>query len=136
MIGKTFDLVTVHSRVGARVLEMYDRDHIPAGGAVVDVRVMKAGFLVYRDSAVPPPLTISLACNASYQTRSSGRKGFVLLCSPEHHEDSSPRWLRIPGEGGTYTFILNELTHKLAEVALEGVAFPIDDVPPPAPSYR
>ncbi|WP_406282771.1 hypothetical protein [Embleya sp. NBC_00896] len=139
IIGKTFDLVTTHRRVGERVLAFYDRDAIPAGGALLDCGVAKVGFLVHRDPK-SQPLTVALACDARYRTRCLGLKGYLLAPVPVMDEDSLARsrvrWLRLPGPPGTHTFELPTLTAKLAEVASEGVAFPVDDVPPPAPSYQ
>jgi len=136
IIGKTFDLVTVHSRVGERVLDLYDSEHKPTGGAVHDFRVLKIGFLVRRDPDVERPLTVTLDCDAVYRTRSSGLYGYLLAPVPESEREGPTRWLRVPGVGGVFAFEFDELAAVLAHVAAEGIAFPVDDVPPPAPSYR
>ncbi|MGW1994102.1 hypothetical protein [Embleya sp. NPDC001921] len=137
-IGKFFDLVTVHRRVGERVLAFYDRDHITTGGAVLDVRAAKIGFLVYRNPKAPP-LTVALACDAKYRTRSPGLKGYLLASAPlePDHPDidrAITHWLRPPGYFGLYTFRLDVLAAKLTEVAREGVAYPPTDAALPAPS--
>ncbi|MEU0938494.1 hypothetical protein [Embleya sp. NPDC005971] len=130
-IGKIFDLVTVHRRVGERVLAFYDRESTSPGGTVLDVRAAKIGFLVYRNPA-RPPLTVALACDAKYRTRCPGLKGYLLASAPLTPDDPDvekaiTRWLRPPGYFGLYTFRLDALAAKLAEVAREGKAFPPAD---------
>ncbi|MFE3196488.1 hypothetical protein [Embleya sp. NPDC059237] len=137
-IGKTFDLVTVHQHVGERVLAFYDRERIPTGGVLFDPRATKFGLLVHRDTD-SPPLTVALACEAVYRTRCAGLRGYLLAPSPDVGPTEwrkATRWLRRPGLLGMNTFRLDALTVKLAEVAEEGMVFPISDAAPSAYSSR
>ncbi|MGC0414534.1 hypothetical protein [Embleya sp. AB8] len=89
IIGKIFELVAVDRQVGERVLALYDRDNVPAGGTLSDPRVAMIGFSVHRDPE-SPRLTVALACDATYRTRCSGLKGFSWTLHRTWARDERP----------------------------------------------